>query len=342
MRSFHAAPDLRVEGARGAAHRGLGGDDVEGRPGVEGPDGHDGRLDRVHLPAHDALQRGHDLGADLDGVHAQVRLGAVPAAAEDLELEAVHGREARPAADADRPLGPLGPEVAGDGVVHLGVVHDARFDHRLGPARAFLGRLEDEHGRTGQARLQPVQDGRRTERHGHVGVVAAGVHAAGVGGGEGQPGLLGDRQGVHVRPDHQGRPGPAGPEEPDDAGARNPAAHLQADRGEPRRHVGRGLHLLKTGLGDLVQLSARFDHQRRPLLPFRAHHPLSTLPVLMSNPVSRQTILRIYGTRAGGNSNLKTLILVQPYSLDQKVKSIHSPTLPYFPAVRLQETVRPC
>ena len=68
---------LRVERAQGAAHdRGVG-DDVRRIAGQERADGDHSFLGRVHFASNDGLQRGHDLGADGDGVNGQVRLRAV-------------------------------------------------------------------------------------------------------------------------------------------------------------------------------------------------------------------------------------------------------------------------
>jgi hypothetical protein len=101
-------------------------------------------------------------------------------------------------------------------------------------APAFLGRLEDQHGRAGKtAGLRKVFRG--TEQHRGVPVVAAGVHLAGRGRAVGKVRPLRDRQGVHVGPqsDHPGPcPGRLAPaNDADDAGPADARHHLVAPEG---------------------------------------------------------------------------------------------------------------
>jgi hypothetical protein len=71
------------------------------------------------------------------------------------------------------------------------------LNHRQTAAAALLGGLEDQHGRTREtARFRQVAGG--AEQHGRMAVMAAGVHLARLGGGIGTPGLLLDRQAVHI------------------------------------------------------------------------------------------------------------------------------------------------
>ncbi len=71
------------------------------------------------------------------------------------------------------------------------------LDHGQGAGAALLGRLEDDHGGAGEiAGFGQILGG--AEQHRGVAVMAAGVHLAGNGRLVGQPGLLFERQRVHV------------------------------------------------------------------------------------------------------------------------------------------------
>jgi len=63
----------------------------------------------------------------------------------------------------------------------------------------------------------------------YVRIVSAGVHAAGVGRGKGKPGFLGERQGIHVRPDHQRGTRPAASEQSDHTVGGDPRLDLKSE-----------------------------------------------------------------------------------------------------------------
>ena len=229
----HEAGDLLPEDAalvlavvsHGGLEPGRAGDDVGGRSGVEGPHRDDRVVPDVRLPGDDGLEGGDDLGADDDRIDAGPGAGPVAALRPDLEREAVDvGRhEARGVADAaglERVVDVVGEEGPGDDVLER-----ALPDHQVRPAAALLGGLGDEHDRAGQVGLHRRQHGRDAEEHRGVDVVTAGVHEPGLPAvddgflprGEGQAGLLRDRQGVHVAAHGHDGTGLAALEDPDDA-----------------------------------------------------------------------------------------------------------------------------
>ena len=92
------------------------------------------------------------------------------------------------------------------------------------------------------------------ERHGHVPVVAAGVHAAFVAARKRQPRRLLDGQGVHVGADRHGLRPPQVK-----VGAHGAAAGLEDLAAEPFKHaahVGGGLGKLVVELGDAMEVAA--------------------------------------------------------------------------------------
>ena len=121
-------------------------------------------------------------------------------------------------------------------------------DQALGAEEAFLAGLKDEAhavplGRRGGVGLGAGQEAAR------VGVVAAGMHEARPTARIGQARLLGDRQGVHIRP--EGHEGPLPANIDDDTAAA--VARLEARRQKSAPDVGQGLGQLEPDLGNRVE-----------------------------------------------------------------------------------------
>ena len=208
---FHAfgpgSPNVPVECPRGPLQHGFIRDDVERRPRVEAPDGDHGRCEGLHFSTDEPLEGVHHLDSDVDGIDTDVRHGPVASAAEYLDGEGIHGRHGGAVDDADLSFGDRRPYVGPEGVVDLRVFHDALFDHRLGSAEPFFRRLKNELDGPLQPILHRTQDRGRSQKHGHMRIVAAGVHDAVVLGSKGKPGFFSNGKGVHVRPYHDRRSG---------------------------------------------------------------------------------------------------------------------------------------
>jgi hypothetical protein len=146
-------------------------------------------------------------------------------------------------------------------------------EHRLGALADLLAGLGDHHQGSGPLVAQRHQAPCRADPGGHVGVVPAGVHdsaldarEAGASGpaGEGEAGLLLDRERVHVGAQHHDRP-VAVAEQGDDPGPADAGGHVEA---EPPRLLGqqaRRSGLLHAELGILVQVSIQSDQVRQVL-----------------------------------------------------------------------------
>ena len=162
----------------------------------------------------------------------------------------------------------LGLDVHAEHGIHLGLVEHAFLHHELGPAlhagqRAFLGGLKDELDGAGQVGFHLAQHLGRAHEHGHVGVVAAGVHhahgLAQVGGfyfgGEGQVVVFGEGQAVHVGAQGHHGAGLAAAQNAHHAGAGHAGLHLQAQLFEVRGNDAGGAGFLVAQLGVLVNVA---------------------------------------------------------------------------------------
>ena len=196
-------PDLGRERAGGAAQQCVLRNDIVGMARLEHADRDHGGLQRIDVARHHRLQLVDDLGADQDGIDAQMRPRRVAALAFERNLDVIGRRHHGAGTD-----GELADRQAGI-VVHAVDFVDAEtadqpvLDHRQGAGATLLRRLEDDHGGAGEiAGLGQVFRG--AEQHGGVAVMAAGVHLARHRGLVRQPGLFLERQRVHVgaQPDH--------------------------------------------------------------------------------------------------------------------------------------------
>jgi len=139
--------------------------------------------------------------------------------------------------------------------VHGEAVEQPFLDHDLAAAAQFLGRLEDDVDGAGEvARLGEVAG--RTEQHGGVAVVTAGMHHARVQRRIGQTGLLDDRQGVDVGPEpDRGRPRLASADHADHACAGDAGHHLvDPELSEPVLDRTTGPVFRESQFGMLVQV----------------------------------------------------------------------------------------
>ena len=196
-------------------------DDVAPGAGVEGTDGHHHRVEDVEAPGDHRLERGHHGGRRGHRVAPVVRRGAVAAPAVHGHLEPVAGGHQRA---GPGPEGP--PRVLRRHHVHAvrrvgppaGGVEHALVDHQAGAVPALLTGLEHEDHITAQRLPVLHQQPRGPHQHGHVQIVAAGVHRPVDLAGEGDPARLCHRQRVHVSPQQYG--GPCGIRSSQDRGHR--------------------------------------------------------------------------------------------------------------------------
>ena len=245
-------------------------------PGPEDADGQHGGVVGADLAALDGLQRGDDLGADHDRVHAVPGPRPVGLPAPHGDAEAVGAGHRRARAVTDGPGGRCARHVQAEDQVRPRAVEGTLLQHPPGAAdlpvrQALLDRLEQQRHGAAPLRARRGQHLRRGHQDGDVAVVPAGVHHAHLlaaparagAAGKGEVHLLRDRQGVHVgaQRDHGARPGAAA-RHADHAGDGDALAHLVAEAPQVPRHEARGAHLLVPQFRVLVDVAAPADHAR--------------------------------------------------------------------------------
>ena len=147
---------------------------------------------------------------------------------------------------------------AEDAVGTIALEH-AALAHCLGATGRLLGRLEHkEHVAFNGARLltnRAINEGCRRKRHGHVSIVSARVHLAGMRRGEIRTRRLRDGQRIHVGANRRGMRGArTGIEESTDAaGAR--MGHLAGERRQHALNIGDSLRKIEVELRDPVQVA---------------------------------------------------------------------------------------
>ena len=197
-------------------------------------------------------------GGGDDRVERGVGAGGVAGAAgqDDVELVGRGGGGAAGVAEsADRHFGAV---VEGEGEV--GAVGGTGFDHGLGAALdGFLGGLEDEADAAVEAGREADEDLADAEEGRGMDVVAAGVHAAGDCAGEGQAGLFGDGQGVHVGADEEGGTGGAAFDLGGNAVAADAGFRDEAEAAEVGSDQGGGAWCVHAEFGVGVDVAADVD-----------------------------------------------------------------------------------
>ena len=244
------AVELIAEHAQRAADRDLLGDDVVRRAALDLAEREQRILVRVHIARDDGLHHRDELGRDDDGVDAHLRRGGVGALAVDGDLKIARLRHEIVPAHADLALRHGRPQVQAVDAVHLRVFERAVVDHapRAGPA-LFAG-LEQQNNITMNMGAIFGDPARKQQKNGHMPVVAAAVHVAGVlravghvvglvivdavhigTKGDGRLGVLGEKHGLHTA-DGQclDAVGAALPQLAQDIGLR--IAQLKADLGD--------------------------------------------------------------------------------------------------------------
>ncbi len=262
-RGEDALPDLGLEGSHRQLESRLVGNDVVGGPAPDRADGHHGRLERILLASHDRLERDHDARGDDDGVDRQMRRRAVASLAVDRDVDAVGVGVRKSRRDPERAGRKVGHVMKREGEVRPAEpLEKSVFQHRRRAAAALLGRLADEDQRAPPFILHRREQGRRADERRDVDVVAAAMHdldglapvvLAGRDARVGQPGLLLQRQSVHVgAQEHRGSL--AVLQHRDHAGLADSGRHLVAERAKLFGQLRRGAHFLIAELRIAMQV----------------------------------------------------------------------------------------
>ena len=136
------------------------------------------------------------------------------------------------------------------------VAQYARFQHGFRAGKALLVRLKDQLDRAIELVRMAAEQLRRAEKHCRVHIVAAGVHAA-VLRAEGQVGLLGDAQRVHIRTQQDAAAGRPAGDFGDDAARK--LTRLITHFAQALRDIASRVRQVGSGLGRGVQMAAVID-----------------------------------------------------------------------------------
>ena len=183
---------------------------------------------------------------------------AVPARALNGDGHIVRGRHGRTIAKNQLALRVARHVVHAKHGVTRKLREQAVFHHLFGAAQAFFSRLKNQVNGAGKRGFLGDVFG-RSQQHGGVSVVAAGVHDAGVAAGVRQARGFVDRQGVHVGADADAFAACAFLELAHHAGAPQSACHVVTPSRQLLGHQVAGAVLLVAHLRVLVDVAAHRD-----------------------------------------------------------------------------------
>ena len=156
-------------------------DDVVLGAGVEAADGHHRGALRIVFAADQSLKRRHDPARKNDRVLGRVWVSAVAADPLHRNGHAIDVRQRIAIRIADRARREARGIVKREHVARLGEARvETVGEHRLCPLAGLLAGLEDHDERAGPLVLHRGEPSGRAHPRGHVRVVAAGVHDAGL------------------------------------------------------------------------------------------------------------------------------------------------------------------
>jgi hypothetical protein len=144
-------------------------------------------------------------------------------------------------------------DVYGEGRVD--VLEQPFLDHVPRAVMPFLARLKHELHGSGELIATRIEQACGSGEHGHVSVVAAGVHRPLDCRLELEVRVLGHRQRVHIAAQQQRRSRRGAPQRRDDAARRRALRHLEVETAQRVEHRPLGLGQLQTELGVHVQVS---------------------------------------------------------------------------------------
>ena len=177
-------------------HAGIRNDDVV-LTALELADGDRRGMQRVVFQRVVRLEGLPHVHAAVDGVDAGMRRSAVTALTGNRQLKVIARCHDGTRDDADGARRQIGPQVHPQDDIRLRIIQCTGLDHVFGSCIFFVG-LEQKYDRPRDFVAVGREDFGDDEHHGHVTVVSARVHEAGVFRSERQAGHLLDRQRVDI------------------------------------------------------------------------------------------------------------------------------------------------
>ena len=195
-----------IAGADGALHDGGIGNHIGSDTGLELAGGDDAEGAGGQLTGVDLGQGHMNVSRGGDGVDSQVGHGTVAALALDGDLILVAGSHATAAVHNQHNAvrhGHASHGVDHHGGVHMGILQHASLDAVLRALQRFLAGLEQQLDGTLKLILMLLQQLGGAQHHGRMGIMAAGMHLAGIFRGEIHFRFLLNGQRVHISPDQK-------------------------------------------------------------------------------------------------------------------------------------------
>ena len=186
-----------------------------------------------------------------------IRLCAVGRCAGERDMKRIGGGVSAAVADADRSHRQLRVYVAAEYNVNVGFLHAPGLNHAFRAAGALLVGLEEQLHAAGQRVPVSGKLSRGAKGSSDVQIMSAGVHDAGNFRGKGETGVLGDRQGVHIRPKCGHPSWERALQKPDNCGSHWPG-NLDTHRGQLLRDSFTGPFLVVPQLRVVVEASPHF------------------------------------------------------------------------------------
>lgn len=188
-----------------------------------------------------------------NGIAGHMRHGGMAARRLEGEVELARTRHHRSVMHDDLAGSHIRPIVQAENIADRKAFEKAGIEHQLGAAIALLGRLEDKIDRapelTGEREI-----GGGAEEHGHMAVMAAGMHRARDLRAMGKAVVLGHGERVHVGAQGDTRSLPAARDDADHAIAADAGMDGNAHFGEALGDEGRGPGLFPRNLGMAMQI----------------------------------------------------------------------------------------
>ena len=196
------------------------------------------------------------MGRNNRGIDAIMRLGRMAALAGDDDLELIRRRHHRAGANGELAQGDAGHIVHAVNLIDAPAVHHAIGAHLAPPTATLFGGLKDHHGGAVKvARLGQVFG--RAHQHGRMPVMATGMHLARGFRGILRPGLLMNRQRIHIgaQPNHPALGVRLALDHRHHPGAANAFHHLVTANGTAELgHLGGGAVHIEQQLGVFVEI----------------------------------------------------------------------------------------
>ncbi len=251
---LHAAPHLRVQRTQADLQPRRRRNHVVGLPGMHRAHRHHRRLQRVHMARHNGLQRHHDGRRRHHHIGGLVRHGPMPAHAVQRHRGVVRRGHGRPTAKHQLALRNARHVVHGKNRIARKTLKQPVFHHLQRATAAFFGGLKNQVQRAVKhTALRQLL--RRSQQHGGVAVVAAGVHHAVVATGPIGPRGFHNRQRVHVGPQTQAARRTAPAQLAYHTGATQVGAHRIAPAAQLVGHQRAGAVLVKSQFGVAVNVA---------------------------------------------------------------------------------------